>query len=185
MKDLGLGELIYGYQQRDAVHVAVAPVEAGHDLEPAQRIWVVNGLAMPLNNIPSHEIGIVDPFLAEGPKKGDWFWLWLTPGSITSLRHQWEHPSLPVKNKTASDAEKEQAMIALAEYGERLGSYDKISAETLVRYYVDMCRSGDPCLPTDIEYDVKMDEFYRLCEIITGLKLTEKQRADGYFRCAC
>ena len=87
---LGLGQIITTEQHRDAVHVAVAPVMAGVDLEPGQHVGLfADGTAKPTKP----HIGIVDPFLAERVAAGQRFWLWLYPGSITSLRHDWTHPA--------------------------------------------------------------------------------------------
>ena len=93
-----LGELITGPAGRDAVHVAVMPVDAGEPLEPGEWVGVMlNGKAY---NAYAHGIellGIVDPFLEIGVNTGERFYLCLLPGTVTSLRHVWTHPGLVVK----------------------------------------------------------------------------------------
>lgn len=93
-EDLGLGQLIgEGVERhRDAVHIAVAPVVAGESLRPGERVsFDSNGEAV---GDEAFSIGIVDPFLADRVVvKGQRFWLYLYPGSITSLRHDWTHPA--------------------------------------------------------------------------------------------
>ncbi len=88
--DIGLGRLITESRERDAVHVAVVPVMAAQVLSPGERVGLDgDGKAM----AKDEPIGIVDPFLWEDVQPGERFWLWLTPGSITSLRHDWTHPA--------------------------------------------------------------------------------------------
>ncbi len=88
---LQLGQLIDDTQHRDAIHIAVAPVEAAEQLRPGQHIGVrVDGRASTRGTAP---IGIVDPFLKADVLEGQRFWLFLYPYTITSLRHDWTHPA--------------------------------------------------------------------------------------------
>lgn len=79
MTETKLGEAPPAGAQRDAVHVAVVPLVAVRRMLPGERL----------------ANGIVDPF-REGPIEiGERFWLCLTPGTVTSLRHVWSHPAYP------------------------------------------------------------------------------------------
>lgn len=84
---LRLGELIEDGRgaKRDAVHIAVIPQ--------------VNTTAQAL--FPSMRVpgGIVDPFLTVPVNPGERYWLWMTPGSVTSLRHAWDHDLFPKDEK--------------------------------------------------------------------------------------
>lgn len=84
-----LGNLVQEPARRDAIHIAVAPVEAGYDLQPGEHVGIEHGKAV------SHveTIGIVDPFYKGTVHRGERFWLFLYPGTITSLRHVWTHPA--------------------------------------------------------------------------------------------
>ena len=85
-----LGKLIEEDAHRDAVHIAVAPVEAACPLSRGQHV----GFAPDGKAVPSTEpIGIVDPFLTADVATGQRFWLFLFPNTITSLRHVWTHPA--------------------------------------------------------------------------------------------
>lgn len=88
-----LGYLIEdGETRRDAIHIAVAPVEATCDLNPGQPIGLLEGSREqvgPTNN----PIGIVDPFLKGKIKAGQRFWLFLYPNTVTGMRHYWKHPA--------------------------------------------------------------------------------------------
>jgi hypothetical protein len=87
-----LGQIIDAGHARDAVHIAIAPVEAAERLLPGQRIGVTfDGKAAPAGRVKP--IGIVDPFLADTVQPGQWFYMCLFPNSVTGLRHAWRHPS--------------------------------------------------------------------------------------------
>lgn len=90
-----LGQLITdGELQRDAVHIAVAPVTAAVELRPGQHVGLIRryGALTLAGPDAARLIGIVDPLLPEVVRPGQRFWLWLYPGSITRLRHIWSHP---------------------------------------------------------------------------------------------
>lgn len=90
-----LGHLADADARRDAVHIAVAPVVAGTYLLPGDNVTLDDDgcayAALP------NTIGIVDPFLRCPVQKGERFWLFLYPGTVTSLRHVWTHPAFTVK----------------------------------------------------------------------------------------
>lgn len=84
---------------RDAVHVAIAPVVAGQTLMPGWHVGFEDGEAITCHSSekPMKMIGIVDPFIQGSVKKGEWFYLFLYPGTITTLRHVWQHPEFSIK----------------------------------------------------------------------------------------
>lgn len=92
MEQAKLGQLIDETAQRDAIHIAIAPVVAGMDLEPGQRVGFFKGneIVTGVSGVPS--VGIIDPFLKETVKAGQRCWLFLFPNTVTSLRHEWTHP---------------------------------------------------------------------------------------------
>ena len=82
-------------QYRDAIHVAVAPVVAGEDLDVAMCVDVENGVAV--RAFVGEGVGVVDPYLMANVKKGQRFWLFLYPGTAQGLRHSWTHPAFAAK----------------------------------------------------------------------------------------
>lgn len=81
--------------RRDAIHTAVTPVVAGHDMWPGDHVGLnaVTGEADERSDlcVNGRLIGIIDPFLLGKVKKGQRVWLVLYPNSITGLRHVWTH----------------------------------------------------------------------------------------------
>lgn len=95
---LGIGKIISEPQFRDAIHVAVVPVTANEVLLTGEHVKI-NSEGMAIECPIDDAIGVVDPFLKQSNvKPGQRFWLFLYPGSITSLRHSWTHPAFPESN---------------------------------------------------------------------------------------
>jgi hypothetical protein len=136
------------------VHVALAPVVAGENLEPGEHVGFLEG-----NRVSKHaekNIGIVDPFLTATVRAGQTFYLCLYPNTVTSLRHDWTHPafaklpSAPHGMATLnSEASPEEFGIA-ADYLEERGfeapakalreakpKGDKTDAEQWLRFYAN------------------------------------------------
>lgn len=94
-----LGMIHFKPEARDAIHLAVEPVEAAQLLPVGSRIGIINGVAFPANSIVNGERvpyhGIVDPFLTEAPKEGEFFWFVMRPRLVQSLRHVWYHKDFP------------------------------------------------------------------------------------------
>ncbi len=90
----GVGKLIPQGEDalRDAIHLAVAPVLAAEYLRPGQRVVLVGGRAQGVSD-GDPAVGVVDPFLTVAVREGQRFWLFLYPGTVTSLRHVWTHPA--------------------------------------------------------------------------------------------
>lgn len=91
-----LGKLAPDDAGRDAVHIAVIPVLAAHALQPGETVGWSDATKTTVG-LGSEEssLGVVDPFLTKTVKKGQRFWLFLFPQTISSLRHVWQHPEFP------------------------------------------------------------------------------------------
>jgi hypothetical protein len=86
---LPIGQLITDpLAGRDAVHVAIAPTTARQRLLPGQHVDRDGGTA-------GEPVGVVDPFLRDPVEAGQRFYLCLYPNTVTSLRHEWDHPAYP------------------------------------------------------------------------------------------
>lgn len=84
-------------QRRDAIHVAVAPIKAGQRLPPGSHVTLNEAGEAIAPHVyygkTDETIGIVDAFLESPVEKGQTFWLFMYPQTITSLRHVWTHPA--------------------------------------------------------------------------------------------
>lgn len=89
--------------EKDAIHIAVYPATAACLLLPGAHVGLLPDGRM---GNAEKKVGIVDPFLVSCVNPGERFWVYLYPGSITSLRHDWTHPILTA---TAAEPERDSA----------------------------------------------------------------------------
>lgn len=184
MEKVKLGELLNGTEERDAIHIAIAPVVAGRYLSPGDHVGLDEKGEATKDCDP---IGIVDPFLGDRVKKGERFYLCLYPNTVTSLRHHWRHFSFPETDKV--DATKEQAAkdwlkwyaatIARPydrEFGEDV-AYAKFMAEALrgeIYYYGNDCHSS-----AEVEH---ADQLFENLSIVFGRRVGP---GDFEYSCGC
>jgi hypothetical protein len=177
-ENLKLGQIITGEQYRDAIHIAVAPVEALEDLLPGQHVGVT-GKENPVAARQSPHVGIVDPFLRAAVKRGQKFWLYLYPGSITSLRHEWTHPS--IAPEATKPAEPTVSDLWMSQFADRVGT----SVEDVIQHAKDYIQYGDYwCEGGRFEGESVPDEFWDHFENITGRVVRERERGS-FFSCSC
>lgn len=144
-EQLGLGKLITQKQSRDAIHIAVAPVTAADKIAPGD--WLKFAKVGDTENVcrcnETDGIGIADPFLTRVAFAGDRLWIYLRPGSVTSLRHEWTHPAfsaetmalIPLKDTTASET-------WLRAYVANYCPYDENQPDKGYGEFLDGIRSG-------------------------------------------
>lgn len=171
-----VGQLAYPGAERDAIHMAIAPVVAGTSLAPGERVIIKDNKAFGSKKLP---IGIVDPFLTKAVKEGEIFWLFMFPNTITSLRHDWEHPKLPKNvDKNYEVKESEDWLIQWAEdesmtYTQLLQGLKEF-AETGAEYYIN----------NDLSYSRfgESKDLWKHYGIVVG-KVFNLETVP--FRCAC
>src|SRR5437660_1538914 len=92
-----IGTILDETAERDAIHIAVAPLIAGEDLWKRGEVGLKYGtrdVAVSKQSVYDlHPIGIVDPFLKEVVRKGQRFYCFLFPNTVTGMRHHWQHPA--------------------------------------------------------------------------------------------
>lgn len=180
-----LGKIITTEQQRDSVHIAVAPVVAAMRLAPGQEIGLIDGEEAGVTDKP---IGIVDPFLKTMVQPGQRFWLYLYPGSISSLVHHWTHPAFedggaePTTTKTL-DQHKIDSEKWLREYAVHLD----IGYNALIAAAERWVESEEHTVQQDREtwrdnFD-QPKEFWHHYEIVTGTKVEDHEAT--FFCCSC
>lgn len=176
--DLNLGKIITTEQHKDAIHVAVAPVTAGKRLAPGTHFNLVNGMAVPAE--AGDGIGVVDPFLTVFVAKGERFWGFLYPGSITSLRHDWTHPAFV--DLAEADAAT-QFELGRRESEAWMRKWASEHLEHGESGYLEALRIGRTHLVGSNESigDSIDNEWWNHWERITG----EKADREQYFSCSC
>lgn len=179
-----LGNIIDNNAERDAIHLAVEPIEAGQYLEVGQHVGIKNGKAYAKG---VKLLGIVDPFLNGNVHKGEKFWLIVYPRQITSLRHVWSHPDFA---DTPIEAPAEKVLSTASElwiqnFANALGTdYDSLMegakewAEGGYRMHM-----GDNETYTD--YYHEMPTFWEHYEEVTGNEVNLENKGTSFFSCSC
>lgn len=195
-ESLKLGELITTEQHRDAIHVAVAPVVAGEDVKPGQHVGFIasDNETVGVSGCGSL-LGIIDPFLkCKKVRRGERCWLYLYPGSIQSLRHEWTHIAFN-NEPVATCVDKGESEAWLRRFA---STHDCPDFETLIRAavgedvrpdYDDGYYSHGSYIENDYLHfngrdahgDIP-DEFWVHVERYTGKRCSQKPR---YFTCSC
>jgi len=196
--ELPLGQIIDDKQQRDAIHIAVAPVVAVETLYPGQHIGFVDDAKTRVGTAAANRIGIVDPFLSEAVQPEQRFWMFLYPGTITSLRHDWTHPAFAdaAPSKGAPPQLLPDKAVSEAWLRDFCRMSDCPEYETVMKAIQGEFENHDPSYYSsggyiDNEYlhfdgrDAHAeipDEFWTHAEIVLGKKLPLKPRS---FSCSC
>lgn len=171
-------------QQRDCIHMAIMPCVCGEGLYPGVRVNLLYGTTdVIVASRGGNHIGIVDPFL-ELPEdtvliqSGQRVWVFLKPGSITGLRHDWDAPCL--HPDTTGDAEK-----WLRQFAQRWHfDYDEMIQEAtqeegcIVADGVDLHGASELAAGEE-------DCFWTHVETITGKKFNAKHRKFFRWSCSC
>jgi hypothetical protein len=176
-----LGNLIGPEEKRDAIHLAVEPVIAGHELKPGESIVLSNGRAVCAHR--GEATGIVDPFLSRRVQGGERFWMILLPRTITSLRHVWSHPAFPEEGMV--EVTEATIKIDAENWLRKFASDAGLSFLALLRGAEAHIISGDDiCFGHDLDYSEDWDEFWIQYELYTG-KSVGRENRGSFFRCAC
>jgi hypothetical protein len=184
-----LGKLVVGEPPRDAVHIAVIPVKNSSyaELRPGCRVHISyiageGATAWEATDYDENEWdGVVDPYLAAPVPEGASFWMFLRPGSITSLRHEWTHPAFP--SAMAVPGSRDASEAWLRDYCERYrGDYEEmIKVASTGGYY----SWGDDDGPPGYRGTACETEFWMHVEIVCGKRFDNAHREGVHFSCSC
>jgi hypothetical protein len=184
-----LGTIIGPGEKRDAIHLAVEPVEAGEGLAPGDHIAIKDGIATGVD--VGTGLGIVDPFLTKRVKKGERFWFVMYPRMVHSLRHVWTHPAFPDEpgvSAVLAQAAPELNAKASAENAlrEMIAGLDCPSYETVLGRIIDgdFGDLGDEYFHFDGQdaHGELPPGFWELVEVVIGRKVGARPK---YFSCSC
>jgi len=172
-----LGKVIEGDEERDAIHVAVAPVEAGAQLKPGEHVGLMSSGRFGSN--ADKLIGVVDPFLKDRVKTGQKFWLFLYPGSTTVLRHDWAHPAFRKEQVKAGNTQ--EAEQWLKDFAEQIGTgyYTLMKAAHNWLLYEEYFVEGGK-----FEGEYVPEDFWVYYDMVMGTKTPEEKR-QNFLSCSC
>ncbi len=177
--DLKLGHIITDHQERDAAHIAVAPIIAAASMSPGEHV----GLSDEGSAVPNHPrpIGVIDPFLRDRVRKGEKCWLFMYPNTITSLCHEWEHPAFAkqeAKKQSRSESEIWMRHWAVCHMGE-----DYYGMRSEDEAFARAINAGHTLSvgPHEDARDHIDDEWWSHWEKITG----QAGKRDESFSCGC
>lgn len=178
---------------RDAVHVAVISVIAGQMLKPGDDIGFktpdVSGTSEQEVFADGKPIGIVDPFIKGHIKKGQRFWLYLYPRTITGLSHRWTHPAFGDDVGTAygTPSQKLAAEQWIKAFVARSDcpSYEELIAEAakITDGHNDSWSGEFMHFSGRDAHGEIPDEFWIMAEIVLGRPI--KGDKPSFFSCSC
>ena len=176
MESLKLGQLIDGNAERDATHIAVAPVIVSEKLKPGARVGFTGTDQITVGKVKDFDtIGIIDPFLTKNVLEGERCWLFLYPQTITSLKHNWTHPAFEAP-KTNVLTKSERWIISFAQ---TVG----LSYDCLMGGAKEYLNSGEHlCYGGLLEGLSVPDEFWDHYQVVTGKIIKDK---GNFFSCSC
>lgn len=185
--------------ERDAIHIATAAVFAETDLNPGDHVGLTTNKQDVMGRSEIAPLGIVDPFLKEPVKKGQRFWVFLYPGSIRSLRHNWSHPAFDKRAElieALKDSPAKRRMRAFAESLPCSQIFDgnwihvangpKATMEEVLQHAKAFVESGDYWSEGDRfnGFGGLYPEFWGDFEVLTGIPAPDAD-TYGFFSCNC
>ena len=181
-----IGEVLSGPGDKDAIHIAVVPVLLGEDFDggvAGHPVRIVGGKAYRANY---GAIGILDPYLTNYfLGEGSWVYMFLNPGSITDLRHEWTLAAFD-DNKDPNPIPRlnEESVNWLTNFADDLGA----SYDWLVIQCKDALESGEEEPYITFGHDIheySTAEFWNHFKKATGWKVDIRKAKKIYFSCSC
>jgi hypothetical protein len=190
VSDTKLGVIIDETAQRDAIHIAVAPVIASQILAAGDHIGFLPGSTEEVAGVAPTitPLGIVDPYLRQPVGVGQRFWMFLYPQTVTGMRHHWTHPAFEAQPVTGATADSRAWIEAFAVELDQ--TYNRLMAAA--EYWLDGERDGvnwnDNYTYDNSETYKRVDSekwpiFWKHYEIVTGV--TVKNHGATFFTCSC
>lgn len=178
-----IGTILTEPAQRDAIHVAVMPAVAEMKLKPGQEVRMLDKVrAVGKTEWDEEEgrsfrpHGIVDPFLKTNVQPGQRFWLFLFPGTISSLKHDWRHPDI--------DADERDSEKWLRGFADRWQfNYDEMVNEALSGDGIIVAHGVDLHEKTELGSDESL--FWHHLGIIFQMDFNDEHRSKTAWSCSC
>lgn len=190
MKDetlASIGTILDKPMMRDAVHIAVVQATCNEyeTLKPGQHVYL-GGNFIATEFAGGKRAGIVDPYLTEDVTGGQSFWLFLYPGTITSLKHVWTHPDIPdIQRPHPSGMKFGEAEANLHHYA---NIWDVTEFADLLDAIAHHTGTGIPTVGISVQdwSDISTEEyrkFWDSAEVFFGESFGQEHRDGTYFQC--
>lgn len=182
MNETTLGKILTGAEARDAIHVAILPIQAHHWLHPGQGIKPIEPGSTRYRAAGNDPTGIVDPFLPQPVQENQWCWMLLWPGKVTDLRHHWTCPEIDQFH--ADQAEGNPKIVAEA-WLKSFADVHGLSYAAIIQAGLNYITDGDQlCEGGRFEGVTTPPEFWKHLATITEWKRAGEE--DGnFFACHC
>jgi hypothetical protein len=178
-----IGKPLKEHMERDAIHIAIAPVVAAGSLAPGERVGFLRESGMVVSPDAKEIIGIIDPYLTEVTRKGQTVWLFLFPNTVTSLRHEWMHPAFNTR-ETEVTVPRETAKERSEKWMRDFADGTDLSYDRLLRAADVWVDSGEYyTFGHDIDAHIP-EEFWDHYETIRGKRVPANKR-ESFFSCSC
>ena len=204
MSEPKIGQTFEEYENppRDAIHVAVFPMIAGEDhLHAGQKVRIKRGTTNValradynepeggMSSMPTDgdAIGVVDPFIGgwSSIRKGQGFYCFLTPGTVTGMQHHWKHTLIDNPIETTNEHE-----AWLLDFAEKYNfDYNTMVAEAIStdksqwgRYVV--ARGVDLHGADDLDAG-ELEAFWQHIEGLSGKTFDDKHKENLGWSCSC
>jgi hypothetical protein len=185
-----IGQLLRGDEQRDAIHIAIMPVIAAEELQAGDSVAFVYGTTNQVKRCdPAYAlqpVGVVDPFFTGHYwiEKGSKVWLFLKPGTITGLRHEWTHPD--IDNPPRPKNEHENWLRAFADrwsfvYDDMISAASSPRSDEWGNYITAQGRD----LHSATELGADHDLFWEHLQALTGQTFDGEHREKFVWSCTC
>lgn len=172
-------------ERRDAIHIAIVPAIAAENLWAGNKVSLVYGTTDQVKRQEysggSPIIGVVDPFLNNFVRKGQKFWLFLYPNSVTGLQHVWTHPAFDCPQMPKNEHEKwlrEFADKWNFNYAEMIEAALSDDEEPYV-----VAQGVDLHSPKELGGDFNL--FWEHLEGLTGKQFDVEHRSKLAWSCSC
>ena len=172
-----IGTILTESAQRDAIHIAVAPMVAKCKVFPGQDVGL-----HPVTDTNTPHVGIVDPFLKEPVFPGQRYFIFLYPNTITGLRHEWTHPAF-TSAATEPEPAKATSETWMREFAEHF-SMDVAGVLAAGRDYVEGGEYHTLRFDIPDEAYTQAEAFWQHFEVLTGTK-GPSDRKETPFTCWC
>lgn len=184
--EVKLGEVLHGFHDRDAIHVAIVPCIVGEEygMSPGERVRLAYGTTNVAIREGKEWIGVVDPYLEHHPTKGEQVYVFLKPGLVTGMKHQWRCPLFDSPQIPESEAERWLRKFA-DEWGFDYDEMLSIATSPMSGEWDDYITAHGRDLHSADELGHDLQLFWDNVQALTGRTFDQEHRDKIGWSCSC